>query len=199
VISLRKLKVKKLNAHLFDLKSWNKNTASWLRRSIYVRIVDDQTRNLSRATYLTYLTSALWHGFLPGYYLCFITGSMMTLTGRSLRKLLHNLFSHQTQLHRYKPLYDILGWIGSVFLINYSVMPFYSRSLGASFLAWKSIWFCGHILMMSAMVLPKQRPIKHFFSELQKKVAIKKADQDINDMDIPIEAEKSTASRKKEQ
>ena len=121
----------------------------------------------------------------------------MTLTGRSLRKLLHNLFSHQSRLHRFKPIYDILGWLGSLFLINYSVMPFYSRSLSASFATWKSIWFCGHILMIAALVLPKQRPVKHFFANLQNKMAIKCGDQDTSDLDIPIEAEKNTDVKKK--
>jgi hypothetical protein len=53
--------------------------------------------------------------------------------------------------------------------------------------------------MISSMFLPKQRPVKHFFAELQKKVTLKKVDQDTSDMDIPIEAEKSSDVNKKEQ
>lgn len=139
------------------MESWNKNTASWLKRSIYTRFLDNQPGRLSAATYLTYFVSALWHGFRPGYYFCFLSASLMTLSGRALRKHIRPLFLQGTKLHPFKPVYDVLGWAGTIFLINYCTMPFVAQTLARSITAWASIAFLGHILMVSVLLVSRNR------------------------------------------
>ncbi len=141
------------------MESWNKNTASWLKRSIYTRFLNNQPGRLSAATYLTYFVSALWHGFRPGYYFCFLSGSLMTLTGRALRKHLRPLFLQGSKLHPFKPVYDVLGWAGTIFLINYCTMPFVAQTLPRSIVAWRSIWFLGHIIMIGVLILSRNRAV----------------------------------------
>ena len=41
-------------------KAWNKCTQSWLQRYVFMRAS-------VAPMYSTYLISALWHGFYPGY------------------------------------------------------------------------------------------------------------------------------------
>lgn len=47
-------------------RSWNKGTQSWLERYVYSRT--------GNSLVATYMCSAIWHGFYPGYYLFFLTG-----------------------------------------------------------------------------------------------------------------------------
>ena len=122
------------------MESWNKNTASWLKRSVYVRIIS-LTGSTSLATFGTYFVSALWHGFRPGYYLSFMSGALITFCGRKLRRSLRPLFLETSKFNIFKPIYDLLGWLGTLFLANYSIFPFFCYSLERSFHFWKSVYF----------------------------------------------------------
>lgn len=59
--------------------------------SSIVRYLDDQISNLldiyervsSNGVALTFLMSALWHGFYPGYYMSFFTASIVVTFARS--------------------------------------------------------------------------------------------------------------------
>ena len=57
--------------------NWNIQTTVWLRRICYERAP-------VYPTFLTYLLSALWHGYYPGYYFTFISGAFFTLAGRNV-------------------------------------------------------------------------------------------------------------------
>ena len=81
----------------------------------------------------------------------------MTLSGRALRKHVRPLFLQGTKLHPLKPIYDVLGWAGTIFLINYCTMPFVAQTLERSFTAWASIAFVGHILMVSVLLVSRNR------------------------------------------
>lgn len=48
--------------------AWNIGVNNWLRHYIYFRITPPGTSATSLAALLTYTTSAVWHGFHPGYY-----------------------------------------------------------------------------------------------------------------------------------
>ena len=55
--------------------NWNIQTGVWLRRVCY-------SRAPFSPTFLTYMLSALWHGYYPGYYLTFVSAAFFTLAGR---------------------------------------------------------------------------------------------------------------------
>lgn len=59
------------------LETWNKSTQMWLRTIAYDRAP-------SHKTFWTYVLSALWHGFYPGYYFTFLGGAIFTLAARSV-------------------------------------------------------------------------------------------------------------------
>lgn len=66
------------NIHLVELgvfmptvtESWNHTGHLWLKRYIYFRM--NRLINKDLALYLTYITSALWHGLYPAYFVTFI-------------------------------------------------------------------------------------------------------------------------------
>lgn len=48
-------------------RSWNKGTQAWLERYVYSRT--------GNSLVATYMCSAVWHGFYPGYYIFFLTST----------------------------------------------------------------------------------------------------------------------------
>lgn len=60
------------------ISSWNMGTNQWLRLIVYERVPKKY------ATLLTFSLSALWHGFYPGYYLTFVSGSLIVTAARTV-------------------------------------------------------------------------------------------------------------------
>lgn len=65
------------------LGNWNINTNNWLRNYIYLRVTPRGKKPGFRASMATFVTSAFWHGFYPGYYLSFILASFVQTVAKS--------------------------------------------------------------------------------------------------------------------
>ena len=52
--------------------AWNHQTARWLKYYVYERVKRHRKENEEKAAFVTFMVSAFWHGFYPGYYLFFI-------------------------------------------------------------------------------------------------------------------------------
>jgi lysophospholipid acyltransferase len=65
------------------LGSWNINTNNWLRNYVYLRVTPKGQKPGFQSTLATFLTSAMWHGFYPGYYLTFVLGALLQNIGQS--------------------------------------------------------------------------------------------------------------------
>lgn len=70
------------NSHAY-LGNWNINTNNWLRNSVYLRVTPKGKKPGFRASLATFVTSAFWHGFEPGYYLTFVLGSFIQNVAKS--------------------------------------------------------------------------------------------------------------------
>jgi lysophospholipid acyltransferase len=66
------------------LGNWNINTNNWLRNYIYLRVTPRGKKPGFRASMATFITSAFWHGFYPGYYLTFILASFVQTVAKSM-------------------------------------------------------------------------------------------------------------------
>lgn len=62
---------------------WNINTNNWLRNYIYLRVTPKGKKPGFRATLATFVTSAFWHGFYPGYYLTFVLAALVQTAAKS--------------------------------------------------------------------------------------------------------------------
>lgn len=62
------------NTHAY-LGNWNMNTNAWLRNYMYLRVTPKGKKPGFRASMATFVTSAFWHGFYPGYYMAFVLAS----------------------------------------------------------------------------------------------------------------------------
>lgn len=72
------------------LENWNKNTNHWLRNYVYLRVTPKGKKPGFRASLATFSTSAVWHGFYPGYYLAFVFASFVQTVAKSTYRYLLN-------------------------------------------------------------------------------------------------------------
>jgi len=70
------------NSHAY-LGNWNINTNHWLRNYMYLRVTPKGKKPGFRASMATFVTSAFWHGFYPGYYMAFVLASFMQNLAKS--------------------------------------------------------------------------------------------------------------------
>lgn len=129
------------------LSGWNANTAEWLRYSIYNRIYSKGSQNSSTvATMVTFLLSAFWHGYYPGYYLTFLGMAWLTDISRNCRKYLRPLFL--TRLEKYRLFYDISGWFFTQLLLAYNMPAFVLRRIDLTTKFYATTYYHGHIIFL---------------------------------------------------
>ncbi|KAJ5139043.1 Membrane bound O-acyl transferase MBOAT [Penicillium bovifimosum] len=134
------------NSHAY-LGNWNKNTNHWLRNYIYLRVTPKGKKPGFRASMATFATSALWHGFYPGYYMTFVLGSFIQTVAKNFRRYVRPFFltPDGTKPTPNKRYYDILSWLATQLTLNFAVAPFIILNFQDSVTVWSRIYFYGII------------------------------------------------------
>ncbi|KAA8643215.1 hypothetical protein EYZ11_003105 [Aspergillus tanneri] len=132
------------NSHGY-LASWNKNTNHWLRNYVYLRVTPKGKKPGFRASLATFVTSAFWHGFYPGYYLTFVLGSFIQTGAKNFRRYIRPFFltPDGQKPGPYKRYYDVFSWLVTQITLSFTVMPFIFLSFGTSISVWQSVYFYG--------------------------------------------------------
>ncbi|KAG8757310.1 lysophospholipid acyltransferase [Serendipita sp. 396] len=151
------------------LDSWNIRTNIWLRECVYKRVTPQGTKPGFQSTFLTFFTSAVWHGTYSGYYLTFLFGGFVQPAARLARTYLRPLFLSPLEIlppklpdalakHNltipapprslFKIIYDVLGTVVTILVLNYVAGPFtlwyWNRSLEAwRRMGWYGFWIIG--------------------------------------------------------
>jgi len=141
-------------------EGWNIRTDKWLKHYIYLRVPVAPVP-------MTFLASAFWHGFYPGYYLSFMSAALVIELARVIRRNIRPWFLKDVEkdIHGpYKSTYDFICVIATSFTLNYIMTPFILLGFNYSINAWLSVYFCGHIAIVIAFVIatffPKKRKAK---------------------------------------
>ncbi|KAJ1893494.1 Lysophospholipid acyltransferase [Kickxella alabastrina] len=141
------------NVHILDVElgtsmkqlvdGWNIGTNTWLRHHVYLRITKPGGGSSTMATLLTFLVSALWHGFYPGYYLTFVLAALAASAARTLRRNLHRPVLRYSTVHGLyiKKLYDFAGWALSKYTLDFVATPFMALTLPLSLDIWRYNYF----------------------------------------------------------
>ena len=135
------------------IDAWNKKTGSWLRQCVYLRLVTPGKKPSAWVAVITYMVSAFWHGFRPGYYLTFASGALFNIAARSLRRTFRPLFLQPSLLAPLKPVYDIVGWAATLFTINFLVIPFQLWYLQYSILIWSALKYLPIVGMILIVIV----------------------------------------------
>jgi len=138
------------------LAGWNKGTNRWLRHYVYERLVD-AGYNRGLATHGTFILSAFWHGFYPGYYITFLFGSVITNIARDLRTWLRPIFvddSGKTPLW-----YNAAGMLGCSFAVNMACIAFVILDLPRSMAIFKSLYFLPYVLIAAVYFIANRQAV----------------------------------------
>ncbi|KAI9662041.1 MAG: lysophospholipid acyltransferase [Alyxoria varia] len=125
------------------LGNWNINTNNWLRSYMYLRVTPKGKKPGFRASMATFVTSAFWHGFEPGYYMTFVLGAFLQTTAKNTRRYIRPFFLHPTTskptpLKRY---YDITSYLTTQLAFSFAVTPFVLLTFPSSLAAWTHVNF----------------------------------------------------------
>ncbi|KAJ2009731.1 Lysophospholipid acyltransferase [Coemansia thaxteri] len=181
------------NVHIADVElgssikqlidGWNIGTNTWLRHHVYLRIMADASQQQQQqtsqkhaqpppssstaATVLTFLVSAWWHGFYPGYYLTFVIAALVASAARTLRRSLNPLVSQSNSVS-IKSAYDLVGWAMSKYALDFSVSPFMVLTLPLSLRAWRNNYFAVPLAVILIHVFFNTLGGSRYFRKLQK-------------------------------
>lgn len=136
-------------------ESWNRNTGVWLKYYIYMRL--PESLGFFRLV-ATHLTSAVWHGLYPGYFMFYICMSFSIEAARRVRRTFRGLFVRYDAEGKekgtlFKPVYDLLGIIAAVSLTNYFCAGFQLLDYAYTLRFWKETYFMYHIGVILVLVL----------------------------------------------
>lgn len=109
---------------------------------------------------MTFLLSATWHGFFPGYYMTFLSGHIVTLAQRKVKLPYFHCFLESQHLKysvqpsfqvrrvirpRFqtgvglKMVYEVITWFATHLAISYIVIPFVILEFQGSFRFFKLV------------------------------------------------------------
>ncbi|KAL9104429.1 MAG: hypothetical protein Q9163_000635 [Psora crenata] len=157
------------------LENWNMNTNHWLRNYMYLRVTPKGKKPGFRASIATFVTSAFWHGFYPGYYLSFVLGAFVQTVAKSKfqerdQNALHKAINSVRQIDfrryvrpffltpdgqrptAYKPYYDIISYLVTQTAFCFTTAPFVLLTLSASLLVWSRVYFYAVLGVAASMV-----------------------------------------------
>ncbi|XP_046574598.1 lysophospholipid acyltransferase 2-like [Haliotis rubra] len=146
-------KLETCNSLKLNMDSWNKTTMTWLRRTVYDRMPKFNTLAV-------FSVSAFWHGFYPGYYVCFATGALLTVAARYVRRNIRPMFLKSDSL---KAFYDAVTFLFTRMANVYMCVPFAilefvpGLKLYTSFYWWMHILSIGVIVYYTFIAPPKRR------------------------------------------
>jgi len=126
------------------IHAWNRTTQSWLRRTAYERAPK------KLAVLATYLLSAVWHGFYPGYYMTFLGGALFTYASRNARHIIRPFFQKGTILPK---VYDVITFTLTRIAIAYVAFPFVILDFRNNLEIYRSLYFSIHILALGGLAI----------------------------------------------
>ncbi|KAJ2851554.1 Lysophospholipid acyltransferase [Coemansia brasiliensis] len=156
------------------IDSWNIGTNTWLRHHVYLRIARKPSGSAhaasTRATVLTFLVSAWWHGFYPGYYLTFILAALSANAARVLRRNLHGLVALHADAGTARMLvkfgYDMLGWALSKYTLDFVAAPFMVLTLQSSLEIWRGNCYAVVLGVLGIYILFRGLDVGHLLRDM---------------------------------
>lgn len=159
------------NSHAF-VGNWNINTNHWLRNYVYLRVTPKGRKPGFRATLATFVTSAFWHGFYPGYYMSFVLASFIQTVAKNCRRIIRPLFltpDGKKELPS-KKYYDAATFFITQITFAYATAPFVILSFRNSWLVWSRVYF--YVLWGTAAgfaIFDRRLPVRSWLVGMQKK------------------------------
>jgi len=122
------------------IAEWNVTTNHWLNTYVYQRLGRTFVANLA-----TYLVSAFWHGFYPGYYVTFVSGALYTALCRGVYRRFTWPWSRR--------LRHVLLWAPNYLIVDYFMVPFSVQTWCDSWRFMRAVGWYGHVAVLGGLAL----------------------------------------------
>lgn len=151
-----------LNPSLADTpRHWNICTGLWLRHYVYERLTPPHRKPSFLNMVATQLVSGIWHGVFAGYWLFFATSAFMFQASRLMYQYEQNW---PARVRNFLP-WKVTKIIGTALILDYAGTAFIVLSLKNSWVVWKSVYFFGHVIVFTILlvgaVMPPKRKQQH--------------------------------------
>lgn len=149
---------------------WNINTNHWLRNYMYLRVTPKGQKPGFRATLATFVTSAFWHGFYPGYYLAFVLASFVQTAAKNGRRMIRPLFMTPDGKEPLptKKFYDWFTTVLTQIVFSFVVVPFILLGFSDTLTVWARVYFYALIGVAGSFVLfSRSLPFRSRLTQLQ--------------------------------
>ncbi|XP_070565281.1 lysophospholipid acyltransferase 2-like isoform X2 [Ptychodera flava] len=131
-----------------SIDSWHIPTKHWLRYVCYDRVP-------AYKDVLTFLLTAAWHGFYPGYYWTIVNVLLILMAARKVR---YNFRPFFIQTKPRKLFYDVMCWLMHRIVLEYITVPFVLLVNPPIVKFYSSMYFSGQIAALSLiLVLPGKK------------------------------------------
>eukprot|EP00698_Gefionella_okellyi_P004648 TRINITY_DN14253_c0_g1_i1.p1 TRINITY_DN14253_c0_g1~~TRINITY_DN14253_c0_g1_i1.p1 ORF type:complete len:516 (+),score=113.30 TRINITY_DN14253_c0_g1_i1:60-1550(+) len=132
---------------------WNSRVALWLRRYVYLRVGGKPGQPNWVSTLAAFAVSAFWHGFYPGYYIAFVSGTLFVEAAKALRRDLGPIFAPGARFAALAPLYSVASTVAALWVFTYICGAFQLLDFMDSLRLMKSLYFVPHFASVAAIVL----------------------------------------------
>lgn len=159
------------------LGNWNIKTNVWLRNYVYLRVTPMGKKPGFRASLATFTTSAIWHGFYPGYYLSFVLASFIQTVAKNFRRYFRPFFiDPATQKPTSgKIYYDIFSFLVTQTAFSFATTPFLVLGFADSVKVWARVYFycvAGVVLSSAFFASPAKAMMKKKIEERSQKAGV---------------------------
>ncbi|PRP78111.1 membrane-bound O-acyltransferase [Planoprotostelium fungivorum] len=128
---------------------WNKNTNRWLRQYIYLRVTPKGRKPGFISSQITFVVSSLWHGLFPGYLLAFVGSGFGVFSAQLMRRYVRPLLLNGDGSGKgVKVVYDVMGKITTLFIVNYLASSFMLLDFGTCVFLFSRVGLYGHVLIL---------------------------------------------------
>jgi len=131
--------------------NWNITAGHWLKYYVYWRTDKPSEKPSVFALYLTNITSALWHGFYPGYFIHFTTAALLANIARHCRAKVRPLFLNSGKVA--KSIYDFLGFCAIKYYMGYSMAAFSGLTWEKCSTFHTNVGYMGHIILLISLLV----------------------------------------------
>eukprot|EP00731_Ephydatia_muelleri_P010964 Em0005g1550a len=102
----------------------------------------------------SFALSAIWHGFYPGYYICFVSFMFINEAARKMRTMLHHHF--QTSPAKML-LYDLATMVTTAIIVDFAATCFPLLMLDRCILFWSYFYYIPLVVVVMVSFLPVPR------------------------------------------
>ena len=133
------------------LANWNISAHMWLKHYIFLRMLpnDKKGSGQAAAALTTFVVSAVWHGFYPGFFVFFLGAGFLDyqakLAGQALNPLVAGWMPHW--------LLYIFCWVWCYIMCGYFAAAFVLLSFENFNKVYASMYYVGHLSLAGAIVL----------------------------------------------